>query len=119
MANKVIKERIGKVYRYLPKTWDKDVTVLTSTTNGLVDLSGYVMNMNRALLDIKEYYEDDFNKDNTYTIDNYIDMFNYIVRKIDKLLLNKNHALHCNDEKYKFDPNTSFCIFSKLSYIAK
>lgn len=107
---------LSNIKRKLPKRWEVDVTKNQSTTNGLIDLSTYVMHMHRALLDIKQYYEEDFNNDNTYSIDDYISLFNLSVKKINKLLLNRYNAISSTNKDYEFDVENSFCTFMKFQY---
>ncbi len=98
-----------KISRCLPKDWDlkgKRYPLLY-----YLEFSKYVESMYSHLLDIKKYYEKDFNEDNTYTIQEYIDLFNVITRKLTVLLATDDVIKKIGKFGF-FSPKDSFCVTS-------
>ena len=77
-----------KLTKTLPKQWvtfdkdkpDKEMFVME-------DFACYLKKLYQSLMGIKKFYENDFNKDNNCTIDEYIALFNSAFNKIIKLLI--------------------------------
>lgn len=79
-----------KISRFLPKSWGN---VQEMFSRNWVDvpneLGNYCEMLFTSLSDIKKFDEKEFNKDNTYTIDEYIGIFDSVYKQIVDLLLVK------------------------------
>ena len=72
-----IRLKCNKSLKSLPKIWtteDKDIPEKEMFV--MEDFSVYAKKLYESLIGIKKYYENDFNSNNIYTINNYIDLFN-------------------------------------------
>lgn len=68
--------------RVFPKSWEYNLFNRKDRVNVLNELSDFCMLLYNHLLYIKEDYEKEFNADNSYTIDEYIALFNNTYEKI-------------------------------------
>lgn len=84
----------GKISRVLPQYWNATYEWKNHNVkpNGLLGFAKYLQKIKVGLNDIKKFYEDDFNKDNSNSIDDYIALFNNILAQIDEILLDRTNA---------------------------
>lgn len=105
----------SKIYRELPETWD-DSRYLYAPSSGIFDFSNYVLKLHKELKNIKRFYEKEFNSDDTNqfpngecnTIDDYIDVVEESIIKINKLIMKKSLLKNMDLENYVFDRDNSF-----------
>ena len=83
-----------KISRFLPKSWGYSGEKITHNwINVPNELGRYCELLFLSLLDIKKFYENEFNKKNTYTIDEYIGIFDSVYAQIIDLLVDKDKYL--------------------------
>ncbi|HAJ77658.1 MAG TPA: hypothetical protein DCO89_01135 [Clostridiales bacterium] len=106
----------SKIIRKLPKKWNNQRKVLSERTHAEDDFAQYCRNLYTSLLGIKEFYEDDFNKNNICTIDEYISYFNSRYEKFVNLSINNEIQVAewytiCNNRKIDVDKTGRFKVF--------
>ena len=105
-----------KILRKLPKSWKSRSNDLNNKVYGNYEIAEYCRKLFDSLLGIKKYDEQKFNKNNSWTIDEYIQIFNSIYKQIFDTLIDKNMAkAYFNMQKNPsndFDRYKKFYIFS-------
>ncbi len=133
-----------KLTKTLPQVWltpDRDIP--ENEMFVLEDFSVYAKKLYASLLGIKKFYQDKFNKNNTYTIDEYLQLFDSAYNKIlnvfvpttqatkiissDKTLKQKDYNAETrflllekvlqNNNNFKFDENNNLIGFSDETYL--
>ena len=82
----------NKISRILPQYWenaDKDDIYTNSIPNALLAFAQYSLKMIVGLTDIKRFYYSEFNKDNSYSINDYIEIFDSLLDQANKILLKR------------------------------
>lgn len=87
-----------KIVRKLPKSWDNSNKPSSESVFADTEFSLYCFHLYNSLLGIKEFYEEDFNKDDSLTIDDYISFFNNRFEKFLNLSVDSKTEI---DEWYK------------------
>ena len=108
-----------KISRDLPKHWGYDISdIFCSTKNAFMDFCRYVHKMQRALFEIKKFYKEEFNKDNSYTIDEYIGIFDNTIEKLNGLILNEEWLKTSKKNKtyLPLDKQNTFAISHREQY---
>ena len=110
-----------KISRFLPQEWGLERKTPFTTTNGFKVLCRYTYKMNNALQNIKKFYKKEFNSDNSYTIDEYIGIFQNLVNKINDIVTKKSCLL--DDKEYNedlpFEKQRNFVTYERERKILK
>lgn len=108
-----------KTIRKLPKTWNS--SAISEKVFGDIEFSIYCDKLFNSLIGIKKYYENDFNINNSYTIDEYINIFNSIYNNFLELAINDKNITteyfeYCKNNKIDINSKARFDIFDKIQY---
>lgn len=77
-----VKMKEYNLTRVFPKSWEKLNASSRDGVSAVSELSDFCMLLYNNLLCIREDYKEEFNEDNSYTIDEYIDLFDSTYEKI-------------------------------------
>ena len=106
----------NKILRKLPKKWNNEGKFYHDQTYIEREFSLYAKKLYESLLGIKKYYQEEFDKDNVYKIDEYIDLFNSVYNKyfhacIDDIQNFNEYYSSCENSNKNFDDNARFMYF--------
>ena len=114
----------AKITRKLPKSWKLHSKNTSEQVYGNLELAHYCKKLYNSFVGIKKYDEKKFNANNSWTIDEYIDIFNLLYKQIFDALINKKMAenffnFQSNSFYKNNDKNQRFNIFEHIKTYKK
>ena len=111
----------SKIIKLLPKTWNNRNKAFSEMVYGDKEFVIYCNKLYESLTGIKKFYENDFNKDNVCTIDEYLGFFNNLYNKflnisIDDKSIIDDYFKSCKNLKIDINSRARFNIFDKIKY---
>ena len=97
-----------KIIKNIPKNWHNSFKPMSDKVFCDIEFAIYCKTLYASLIGIKKFYENDFNKDNSNTIDEYIGFFNELYEKFLKLSIDENLINEYFLKKTRF--TRLFCI---------
>lgn len=111
----------NKIVKCLPKSWHNANKALSERVYPDSEFAIFCGKLYKSLIGIKKFYENDFNRDNICTIDEYIDYFNNQYSKFLNLSIDNKNEIEkyfneCYNKKINIEMRGRFEIFDKIRY---